>query len=97
MEFYGDATQKHRSSTSQVGVIREKYSKKVATFHWESETIRKFHNNICEVEAYAARLANEECIYWQTKMAEVSLTYRFERFTVLCHSARLAQRNLPAT
>ena len=63
MEFYGDASQKHRSTTGQVGIKREKDSEKVATIHGQPKTIGRFQNLFVQPEAYVARLTSEESFY----------------------------------
>ena len=89
MEFYREASQKHRSTMGQVGIIREKDTEKVATIHWQSKRIGRFHNNIFEAEAYATRLTSKECVYWKTIVVEVGLRYRFDMFFVLIDSKSL--------
>ena len=83
MEFYGDASQKHRSTIGQVGIKREKDSEKVATIHGQSKTIGRFQNLFVEPEAYVARLTSEECFYWRMIVLEVGLRYLLENVTVI--------------
>ena len=63
MEFYRDASQKHRSIMGQVGTIQKKDTERTATVHWQSKTIGRLHKNVSEAVAYAARLTREECGY----------------------------------